>query len=761
MDIARTIEISQGIFQSLVKLEGVLLAEGQDDRVRISREALSKYKQCEQKKRPNEWVRKKQRIQTCLSMSDLFQLDEKAALDRLLSNIDQLNTINAAALTKLDRLKIHVPLDAELFFLRGLYHQNTGFREGANIIFSELAGFHPKNPELFTLLFRSCMHNKDFQVARLYKESDLEIGMKKEEVLVLFSELLIADGKVSEGIAKLKQAEEINAGSPVVLRQYVHHFHNIGEYKLCTRYGEKLIQTSDVNSADCTVIGASYRSLGFLETSIQYLKKSFELNPVAKCAFSLGNVYSVQGNDTLSTYWLQMALILNPEHYASHYALFFSRMKSCHWENREEDENRIREMVERHLNSKLNRRSFPCLAFNYFDFPIFLHQQINKYNSRKIEHLLKPVQVDSSRQVRTKCGRLRVGYISPDLRDHPVGRIVSGIFPRHNKEKFHLTAYSLYPFHMTDEYSRKIQEATDLFRDLSQYSFQEAATIIKLDEIDILIDLAGHTALAKPEILARKPAPVQLHFLGYPSTTGMAAIDYLIADEILVPRQLARFYSEEILYLPHAFVGSRVNVNSTELTRKELELPSGSFVFAAIHKPQKIEPEIFDCWMKILLAVENSVLLLSNLPPQAKENLELVAKDYGIEGCRLVYKTNLPYLKYIKSYQLADLFLDTWHYSAGSTLIDALSAGLPAITCVGETNASRMGASIIAAAGLDDLICENLDEYANKAIELAKSPDLLLKYRSALDLRSPELPLFDFASFTQRLEALYQDIGTF
>ena len=347
--------------------------------------------------------------------------------------------------------------------------------------------------------------------------------------------------------------------------------------------------------------------------------------------------------------------------------------------------------------------------------------------------------------------RLHLGYLSPDFRQHPVGTLIHQLFQHHDRSRFHISAYALTA--ADDAYTASIRQGCDAFVDLSGLSPLAAAGRIHADGIHILIDLAGYTTSSRPEILALQPAPIQIHYLGYPGSLGTDFIPYLLADRWLIPPDQRQHYSEQVIELPHAFAGSQLEISTDPIDRQEFGLPAEAFVFCCFNRSDKIEPRVLRSWMRILEAVPDSVLWLTQSQPTIESRLHQQAQQQGIDPERLVFSPRLPIERYLAAYQLADLFLDTFLYNAGATAVHALWAGLPLLTCPGEGYAARMGASLCAAAGLEALICPDPAAYEARAIALATSnrSELSSLRRQLIEGRD-RLPLFDRQGWIRGLE---------
>jgi protein O-GlcNAc transferase len=351
--------------------------------------------------------------------------------------------------------------------------------------------------------------------------------------------------------------------------------------------------------------------------------------------------------------------------------------------------------------------------------------------------------------------RIRVGYFSADFRNHAVSALAAELFETHDRSGFEITAFSLGP-DAQGALRGRIERAFDRFVPVFGQSDEEIAALARRLEIDVAVDLGGYTQDARPRIFALRAAPIQVSYLGYLGTLGADFMDYLLADEVIVPREQRRHYAERIAYLQsyQANDGRRA-VSDRTFTRADLGLPADGFVFCCLNANYKITPETFASWMRILAAAPGSTLLLLAGSQPARQNLKQHAIESGIDPSRLVFAGKVPYEDYVARYRVADLFLDTLPYNAGATASDALWAGLPVLTCAGESFAARMGASLLTAVGLPELIATDCRGYERLAIELAGQPDRLAGIRAKLaDARSSTL-LFDTRRLVRGLETLF------
>lgn len=354
-------------------------------------------------------------------------------------------------------------------------------------------------------------------------------------------------------------------------------------------------------------------------------------------------------------------------------------------------------------------------------------------------------------------GRIRLGYLSSDFRTHATAFLAAGLFEQHDRSRFEVVAYSLGP----DDGSpmrQRLLEGFDRFVDVRGASAERIAGKIRADGIDVLVDLKGHTAGAPPSILALRPAPVQVHYLGYPGTLGGGLVDYLIGDPVVTPPEHAADYAETLVRLPHSYqVNDRLRPIAPAPGRAALGLPAGGLVFCNFNATWKLRPEVFDAWAAILREVDDGVLwlLARRDDDPSVDNLRREFAARGLAPGRLVFATARANPEYLGLYARADLVLDTWPYNAHTTGSDALWAGCPVLTLVGQTFASRVGASLAHAVGLPELVAEGADDYVARAIALARDRDRLAGLRARLAGSGRASPLFDTVATTRALERAY------
>lgn len=348
--------------------------------------------------------------------------------------------------------------------------------------------------------------------------------------------------------------------------------------------------------------------------------------------------------------------------------------------------------------------------------------------------------------------RLRIAYVSSDFSLHPVSMLTAELFELHDRSKFEVYGYCWSPEDGSGLRQRVIA-AMDHFTRIDKMTDQAAATLMREHEIDILVDLQGQTSGARANLLAYRPAPIQITYLGLPATTGLPSIDYVIADRFLIPEETAPFYSEKPLYMPDVYqVSDRKRPVGPTPTRADCGLPEAGFVFCSLNNNYKYTPEVFDVWMNILRRTPNSVLWLLSDNPWAEANVCKEAEARGIAKSRLIFAGRVLPENYLARYAVADLFLDTFPFNAGTTANDALWMGLPVLTYTGRSFAARMAGALLTAAQLPELITYNLGDYEEKAVWLAGQPEECQRLRNHLKQVRQTGALFDTPLFVKNLE---------
>jgi predicted O-linked N-acetylglucosamine transferase (SPINDLY family) len=426
-----------------------------------------------------------------------------------------------------------------------------------------------------------------------------------------------------------------------------------------------------------------------------------------------------------------------------------TQMKLCDWTELEPRRRALNEGL-----AAGNRVGTPFAILGLFDNP--------ELQKRCAEIYAKDIPGPKSRlgvlARKPKRGKLRIGYFSMDFREHAVSQLIAELFELHDRSKFEIYGFS-FGVNSRDPVRQRVEKAFDKFLDVKHLRGLDIAHLSRQHEIDIAIDLGGHTQDSRPQIFVGRAAPIQINYLGFPGTWGSDCMDYFIGDKVVIPDENREHFSEKIIFLPNSFQvnPSHRSIAINKLSRQAHGLPDGAFVFCCFHNSWKITPEVFRQWVRILQQVSNSVLWLSEINSSADKNLRKNLEQNGIDRSRLIFAKRLPELSdHLARYQLADLFLDTSPYGAHTTASDSLWVELPVLTCIGQSFAARVAASLLTSIGVPELITHSKEEYCSLAIELASNPTKLAAIKAKLAQNRFTTPLFNTKLFTMHIESAYQ-----
>jgi len=494
--------------------------------------------------------------------------------------------------------------------------------------------------------------------------------------------------------------------------------------------------------------GQALHRAGRMIEAVEPLERAVTLAPdYAAAHANLGHVLSALGRDEEALRSYERARLLQPHDPYVLSCWINARMRICAWQD-------IASVLEQFLSAL---DSHPLIA----NLAVLLVAPTSARQQRRCAEAMVAARHPRSATTlwtgeRYAHSRLRIGYFSADFHEHATSYLAAGLFEQHDRSRFEIVGFSCGP-QVDDPMRSRLRAAFDRFEDVASASDREIATLARSLELDIAVDLKGFTENSRLGVFALRPAPIQVAYLGYPGTTGADYIDYLVADDVLVPERDRGHYSEKIAYLPDTYQvnDSKRAIVAGELGRRELGLPEQGFVFCNFNSPYKITPDVFEIWMRLLRQVRGSTLWLYTPHPPAAENLRAAASASGIEPERLVFAGKTHHAAHLARQQLADLFLDTFYCNAHTTASDALWAGLPLLTCRGATFAGRVASSLLTAIGVPDLIAESPSEYEHKALQLALEPVRLREIRMTLHRNRLTHPLFDTQLFTRHLEDAY------
>lgn len=487
--------------------------------------------------------------------------------------------------------------------------------------------------------------------------------------------------------------------------------------------------------------------LNRLEESVASYGKAITLHPTFSDAHhGMGNAMKKMGNLTQALDSYETAAGLNPlaAHMASSY--ISAKMHMCSWNGLQDN---IDHLFQLGLSSETKIHPFHLLSI--CNDPVLLLTLTEQYMADAY-----PLKNDLGLITHSKkADRIRVGYFSADFHSHPVSLLIVEMLELHDHAKFETIGFSM-GSHQPDDMQLRVESAFDSFVDISQKNDQQVAALARDLKIDIAVDLGGLTENNRPGIFSYRVAPIQMSYIGYLGTMGAPYYDYLIADQTIIQPSRQGAYREKIIYLPsYQANDSQRQISTKVFTRGDLGLPTTGFVYCCFNNHYKITPTIFDSWAKILLSVEDSILLLYADNDEVKRNLYREIEVRGVSSDRLIFTGRLSREEYLSRFRAADLFLDTSPYNSGTTASDALWSGLPVLTFLGHTFSSRMCGSLLNSIGLPELVASSQQEYEELAIDIGKDPEKILRLKAKLAENRLTTPLFNTTLFTQNLESAF------
>ncbi|BEI34590.1 hypothetical protein PHIN6_01080 [Polynucleobacter sp. HIN6] len=497
-------------------------------------------------------------------------------------------------------------------------------------------------------------------------------------------------------------------------------------------------------------IGNTLLELNQIDDAIAHHNKSLDLNPHNAAAWLNKGVALNElkcYREAIDCY--SKALNLRPDIYWVHGYLIHAKMKIGNWSDYSDF---LKYIYQKIISDEKVISPFVLLSLS--DDPL-LHKQTSKIFSEHNFPENFPLGIISQHNKKEK---IRIAYFSPDFRSHPVSYLTAELFEKHDRNRFEVFAFSLQKAPPDDPMRARLKRAFDEFIEIDNLSDLETALLTRNLGVDIAIDLAGFTQHSRTGIFSFRAAPIQVNWLGYPGSSGSNFIDYIIADQTVIPRSHERFYSEKVAYLPNSYIVDDSNrIPSGKIfSKEECGLPQDNFIFCCFNNDFKFNPSVLDRWSRILLAVENSVLWISENNNEFNMNIKSEFEKRKINPSRIIFASRLDSMgDYLARYALADLFLDTHPYGAHTTAVDSLKSGVPVLTLLGQSFASRVAASLLNTIGLPELIAHSPEEYEMMAIDLSTTPKKLETIKLKLATNLQNTPLFKTSVFTKNLESIY------
>jgi predicted O-linked N-acetylglucosamine transferase (SPINDLY family) len=555
-------------------------------------------------------------------------------------------------------------------------------------------------------------------------------------------------GQSAAAVKSYEKALAVNPDDAEAHNNLGNAFKVLGRLDDAVKSYEKAVAVNPDYAEAHNNFGATLKELDQLDAAVNCYEKALALKPdYADAHANRGNALKrlKQLDEALASY--ESAIALDPDLDFILGTLLRTKMSLCIWDDLA---HHLNELTNKINNGEKVAMPFALLAL--IDDPEIQRKTAEIYANERYpqSHVLSKIE----RYPKHK--KIRIGYFSADFKNHPAAFLTAELYEIHDRNRFEIHAFSYGP-DTQDKMNLRIKAGVDHFHDVRMMSYEDTAMLARSVELDIAVDMGGYTKDCRPNIFAEGSAPIQVSYLGYPGTMAVDYMDYLIADRTLIPEEKQHHYSEKIVYMPNSYQVnvSKRSVSEDSLLRHELGLPNTAFVFCCFNNNYKITPTTFAGWMRILKAVEDSVLWLLEDNHNTAKNLKKEAMKFGINEDRLVFAKRIPVEEYLNSIKQADLFIDTLPYNAHTTASDALRMGLPVLTCIGHSFASRVAASVINAVNLPELITTTQEQYESLAIELATNPEKLKIIKDKLVNNLPTAPLYDTPLFTRHLESAY------
>ena len=593
---------------------------------------------------------------------------------------------------------------------------------------------------------------KNLLLEKKYKEAEIEllkIDHKYKfdiKFIELFSILYLKTGQINKLIKILESFPLNNSSSIEFIYDIASSLLIIGKSLEASMLLKKIINNSPNFFAAQHDIGLAYSNLRQFEKAEIHFKIAHMLQPNSKeVNYNLGKIYDLQNDFIKANKYYSNAIKIDSNFLDALYNRAGLAYDIKNFEQAKNDYINIYNLNKTYLFTIGNLVNLYRMTGNFDEEKHIINLIFDQLEiSNSCIDPLNFLSISDSAELQLKCAsiytrdqylteeyvfpkylhsKIRVAYYSSDFREHPVSHLIAELLELHNRDEFEVYAFALHSPNPNDPLRKRIELGVDHFFDVANISDQEIVDLSRKLEIDIAIDLGGHTKHARTQIFASRVAPIQANYLGFPGTMGASFMDYIIADQYVIPEKNQRFFSEKVAYLPGCFQvnDSKRRKSSREFTRKELGLPENAFVFCCFNQAYKITPEIFKCWMEILQAVEGSVLWLIDHNHVFKSNILRQAKVYFGDKEKVFFSPMIDSAENMKRYSCANIFLDTFPFNAGTTAAEVLGMGLPIITISGESLASRYCGSLLHQMNLKELIMKDCREYVTFSIQLASN----------------------------------------
>ena len=651
---------------------------------------------------------------------------------------------------------MHAPGHAEVHNNLGLVYVQQGKSDEAIACFRRALELDPAQIQACNNLGNQLLAQGQRDHAVACYEKALALAPEHPDAYINLGNARAGQGLFADAQVLFEKALQLAPGSVDAHRNLGRLLRLQGRREEALSHLRRALEIDPSQADSCNDLGTAYRESGDLEGAEARYRKAIELDSNHVDAhYNLAETLKLQGRLDEAAALDERVLALKADYFPALGALIHLRQHMCAWDG-------IEELWERLRHEAIGKPGAGISPFSILSQPTSPQEQLACAKAWA-EQELAPLAAERARQgfdfpaPRRVRDKLRIGYLSWDFHRHATAYLIAELFELHDRDRFEIYAYAFGP----DDGSAiraRIRAACDRFIDVADQTYVATSQAIYNDGVDILVDLKGYTQGSRPQIMALRPAPIQVNWLGYPGTMGADCMDYIIADPHIIPDAMERFYSEKVIRLADCYQinDRRREISARTPSRDECGLPAQGLVFCCFNLSYKILPDIFGRWMRIMQAVPKSVLWLLDTNRWAVENLQRAAAAQGVAPERLVFAPRLPQAEHLARYRLADLALDTFPYTSHTTASDALWAGCPLVTCIGETFASRVAASLLINAGMHELVTESFEAYERLVLKLAASPEKIGRLRDELQAGRDSCPLFDTPRCVKNLEHAYE-----
>tara|TARA_B110000114_G_scaffold67958_1_gene72042 strand:+ start:1701 stop:3677 length:1977 start_codon:yes stop_codon:yes gene_type:complete len=592
------------------------------------------------------------------------------------------------------------------------------------------------------------MNNIDFAIS--FFKNAVETDPNIEHFWVSYINTLIKKNHLEEAELNSRKAIKLNPNFIIIHNIFANMLLKVERSVEAVKIFGQVVKIN-INSAEShNNLGVALQALRRENEAEASFGRAIQLNPkFADAHYNLGLVLKKKGKIDEAGESYDRAKKINPDiNYLLGTALH-SKMYNCEWEDLSDNIHELKTKIDSNM-----KVSTPFPLHSMIDDP-YIHRKVSEiysYDRFSRSNFFPKISYYRGHK------KIKIGYFSPNFNNHPVSFLTAKLYEIHDREKFEIHAFS-FSIDTNDEFNIRVKNAVDHYHDVSTLSDQEIIKLARSLEIDIAIDLAGHTDGGRTNIFSMSAAPIQIGYIGFLGTMGSNYYDYVVADKIIIPEKNKKYYTENIIYLPNYQVNDSQDYSEDMIFNKhDFGIPDETFVFCCFNQSYKFNPNIFDRWAKILKQVEDSVLMLYSENKNVIKNLKIEISNRGINPNRLIFLEKLIRSKYLARYKITDLFLDTHPYNAGATASDALRMGVPVLTYQGKSYPSRMGSSLLSTLNLPELIATSEKDYEIIAIELGKDSKKfdIIKEKLTNNLKTTQL--FNTYLFSKNLEKAYQII---